>query len=74
MGNRKLVVGIAGTSTVALGIVLLPLPGPGTLLILGGLSILKREFPAAGRLLERIPAPGPLGAFKTQTPPADDSE
>jgi hypothetical protein len=74
MGSRKLVTGVVGTTTVALGVVLLPLPGPGTLLILGGLSILKREFPAAGRLLQKIPAPGPLRAFKSGPPPADDSE
>jgi hypothetical protein len=63
--SRKVVVGAAGTATVALGIVLVPLPGPGTVLILGGLAILRREFPAAGRLLDRIPTPGPLRVFKT---------
>ncbi len=65
--SRKIVVGTAGTATVALGVVLVPLPGPGTVLILAGLAMLRREFPAAGRLLERIPAPGPLRVFK-QTP------
>ncbi|HSR14534.1 MAG TPA: PGPGW domain-containing protein [Gemmatimonadales bacterium] len=69
--GRKLTVGLAGSLTVLLGIVLVPLPGPGSLLILGGLAMLRREFPAAGRLLDRIPAPGPLRAFKG-TPPEDD--
>jgi uncharacterized protein (TIGR02611 family) len=50
---RKATVGTAGALTVATGIVLLPLPGPGTLVIVGGLALLSREFPAAARLLER---------------------
>jgi uncharacterized protein (TIGR02611 family) len=50
---RKTAVGTAGAVTVATGIVLLPLPGPGTLIIIGGLALLSREFPAAARLLDR---------------------
>jgi len=53
---RKAAVGTAGGATVATGVALLVLPGPGTLLIVGGLAILSREFPAAGRLMERAKA------------------
>jgi hypothetical protein len=49
---RKARVGAAGGATVALGIVLLPLPGPGTLVILGGLTMLGREFPKARHLAD----------------------
>ena len=50
---RKAAVGTAGAVTVATGIVLMPLPGPGTLVVIGGLAILSREFPVAGRILQR---------------------
>lgn len=37
-------VGVTGGATVALGVVLMPLPGPGTLVALGGLAVLGSEF------------------------------
>ena len=40
-------VGVVGTGTVALGIVLMPLPGPGALIAAGGLAILGTEFEKA---------------------------
>ncbi|WP_395639928.1 PGPGW domain-containing protein [Pseudolysinimonas sp.] len=40
-------VGIVGGGTVALGVVLIPLPGPGALVALGGLGILGTEFEKA---------------------------
>lgn len=40
-------VGVVGGSTVALGVVLIPLPGPGALVALGGLGILGTEFEKA---------------------------
>lgn len=49
---RRASVAVAGGTTVLVGIVLLPLPGPGTLVILGGLSILGREFPKARRTVD----------------------
>ena len=51
--GRKARVGAAGAATVAVGVVLIPLPGPGSLIILGGLTVLGREFPAAKRLADR---------------------
>jgi len=50
---RKASVGAAGMTTVAVGIALLPLPGPGTLIILGGLTMLGQEFPSAKRIADR---------------------
>lgn len=49
---RKARVGAAGGVTIAVGIVMLPLPGPGTLVILGGLTMLGSEFPRARRLAD----------------------
>ena len=45
---------IAGTSVVLLGVAMLPLPGPGFPLILGGISILAVEFAWAAYLLRKI--------------------
>jgi hypothetical protein len=72
---RRVAVGAAGLTTVATGIVLMPLPGPGTLIVLGGLAILRREFPAAGVLLDRIRGRRPqVAAGRTPTePPAPHS-
>lgn len=53
---RKIGVAAAGGSLVALGLVLMPLPGPGTIIVLGGLTLLQSEFAWAGRLLDRITA------------------
>ena len=53
---RKLGVAAMGGSLVVLGLVLMPLPGPGTVLVLGGLSLLQTEYAWAGRLLRRIRA------------------
>lgn len=43
-------VGVTGGTTVALGVVLMPLPGPGALIALGGLSMLGTEFETAKRI------------------------
>ena len=47
----KIVVALVGTAIIAIGMVLLPLPGPGWVIILGGLAILAIEFQWAKRLL-----------------------
>jgi uncharacterized protein (TIGR02611 family) len=46
----KIGVLIAGTLVVALGLVLVPLPGPGWLIVFGGLAIWSIEFKWARRL------------------------
>ena len=50
---RKAVVGTVGGATVATGLALLVLPGPGLVVIAGGLALLGKEFPAARKLLDR---------------------
>jgi uncharacterized protein (TIGR02611 family) len=47
----QLIVGILGGLVVAIGIVLIPFPGPGWLIVLAGLAILAVEFVWAQRLL-----------------------
>lgn len=47
----RAVVGLFGVAVIVVGIVLLPLPGPGWLIIFAGLGILATEFEWAARLL-----------------------
>jgi uncharacterized protein (TIGR02611 family) len=49
--GMKIAAAVLGTAVIAVGIVLLPLPGPGWVIILGGLAILAMEFAWAKRLL-----------------------
>jgi uncharacterized protein (TIGR02611 family) len=42
---------VAGVAVIAIGVVLLPLPGPGWLIIFGGLGLLATEYAWAARLL-----------------------
>lgn len=51
---RKIVIGIVGVSVVILGFILIPLPGPGLLVIVAGLAILSLEFEWADRQLKKI--------------------
>ncbi len=52
--TRKVLVAVAGWVLVALGIVLIPLPGPGSLVILAGLALLATEFVFARRAMDRV--------------------
>ena len=45
---------VAGAVVIAIGIILLPLPGPGWLIIFAGLGILATEYAWAARLLRRM--------------------
>ncbi|RKR74337.1 TIGR02611 family protein [Frondihabitans australicus] len=45
----KIVVGVVGLAIVIFGIIDIPLPGPGWLIVFLGLAILGTEFPAAHR-------------------------
>jgi uncharacterized protein (TIGR02611 family) len=51
---RKLVVGIVGFPLLLLGIVLIPLPGPGLIISFLALLILSIEFKWTRRYLNRI--------------------
>ncbi len=53
-GARKVLIAVLGGLVIFIGIVLIPLPGPGWLIIFGGLAILGTEFPAARRVQERL--------------------
>jgi uncharacterized protein (TIGR02611 family) len=46
----KIVIGVFGVAVVIAGLILIPLPGPGWLVVFLGLAILGTEFPAAHRL------------------------
>jgi uncharacterized protein (TIGR02611 family) len=46
-------VGVVGGTTVALGVVMMPLPGPGSLIALGGLGILGTEFEGVKKVNEK---------------------
>jgi uncharacterized protein (TIGR02611 family) len=46
-------VGAVGGTTVALGVVMIPLPGPGVLVAAGGLGILATEFEGAKKASRR---------------------
>ena len=48
----RLAVGVLGAAIVVLGLVLLPAPGPGWLIIFAGLAVLASEFEWAQRLLD----------------------
>jgi uncharacterized protein (TIGR02611 family) len=47
---------IVGGLLVVLGVVLIPLPGPGLLVVLAGLVILARDYAWAARLVEKVRA------------------
>ncbi|WP_460944974.1 PGPGW domain-containing protein [Okibacterium endophyticum] len=59
-------VGVTGATTVALGIVLMPLPGPGSLIALGGLAILGTEFEGAKKVSTRANAAVRTGLAKAK--------
>ncbi len=48
----RLAVGVLGVAIVVVGLVLLPAPGPGWLIIFAGLAVLASEFEWAQRLLD----------------------
>ncbi|HKN97094.1 MAG TPA: PGPGW domain-containing protein [Pseudonocardiaceae bacterium] len=51
---RRGLVAVAGAVLLAVGVVLLVLPGPGLLLVLAGLLVLASEFPTVGRYVEPV--------------------
>lgn len=53
---RRVAIAVMGTVVLLVGIVAIPYPGPGWLIVFAGLAILATEFEWAGRLLERARA------------------
>lgn len=51
---KKAGVLVLGVTIIIIGIILLPLPGPGMLIIAGGLLVLSTEFMWAERHLESM--------------------
>ncbi len=59
---KRFAVGAVGFVVVALGIVLMPLPGPGVLIVLVGVLILANQFEWAERRVEQVKAAALRGA------------
>ena len=51
---RQVVIAVAGSVVLFIGILMILLPGPAILMIPAGLAILALEFAWAGRLLKRM--------------------
>lgn len=49
--SKRLLIGIVGGTVVLVGLILVPYPGPGWLIVFGGLAILATEFESAERIL-----------------------
>lgn len=50
--SKKVLVGIIGALVTLIGLILVPYPGPGWLIVFGGLAILATEFQFAARWLK----------------------
>lgn len=53
---RRGLVGVVGVAVAVLGLALVPLPGPGWLVVFVGLSILATEYAVVHRFRERLRA------------------
>lgn len=51
---KKTMIAVLGTLVVILGVILMPLPGPGLLVVLVGLLILSTEFDWARRYRDTV--------------------
>lgn len=49
--TKKIIIGIAGGLVVLIGLILVPYPGPGWLIVFAGLAILATEFDGASKVL-----------------------
>lgn len=49
--TKKVLIGIAGGIVTLIGIVMIPYPGPGWLVVFAGLALLATEFAFASRIL-----------------------
>ena len=64
--SKRTGVTIAGFLLVVIGIVLLPLPGPGTLVIIAGLAVLSTEYVWARRMLDAAKAKAKAAAARAR--------
>ena len=66
---RRIAVAFVGGTVLAVGVVMVVLPGPAVVVIPAGLAILATEFPWARRLLHRVrkPIERGLGLFRRTT-------
>ncbi len=55
---------VGGWALVAIGLIMIPLPGPGILPLLAGLALLSPQVPWAKQLLERIKSRVGVGAAR----------
>ena len=62
--GRRLALTVIGFAVILLGVVMLLTPGPGLLVIAGGLAILSLEYAWAGILLEKTRERAKLAAEK----------
>jgi len=69
---RKALIAVVGGTVTVTGIALIPLPGPGTLIALGGLAILGTEFPSAQRAVDR--ARSAIGSALGRGDDGDDTD
>ncbi len=51
---KRIVLEGAGWTLVVVGVILMPLPGPGLLIVLGGVALLARQYDWAERNLTRV--------------------
>ncbi len=69
--TKKVGVSIVGFSILIVGIILIPLPGPGLLVCALGLTILTLEYEWASRHLDRVK--GELNKVMEKAKPKDDN-
>ncbi len=50
--SKKVLIGIVGGLVVVIGLILVPYPGPGWLIVFAGLAILATEFEFASKVLD----------------------
>ena len=52
--TKKILIGIIGGIVVVIGLILVPYPGPGWLIVFAGFAILATEFAFAQRVLDSL--------------------
>lgn len=52
--TKKVLVGIVGGLVTLIGLILIPYPGPGWLIVFGGLALLATEFQFASKILHYL--------------------